>query len=131
MFVFGLTSDEVINFTRQRNYRSWDVYHSNSVLRQCVDQLINGFFNEDAGEEFRIIYDSLLVYNDEYFVLKDFASYIEAFSNLTDVYHERSTWNRMALVNIEEAGRFSSDRAIEEYAREIWKAKMNNPHPTR
>jgi starch phosphorylase len=126
MFVFGLTADEVIELTRQRNYRSWDVYHSNSALRQCVDQLINGFFDEDASEEFRIIYDSLLVYNDEFFVLKDFASYIEAFNTLTDVYHEQPTWRRMALVNIEEAGRFSSDRAIKEYAREIWKVKTSN-----
>ena len=126
MFVFGLTADEVIDITRQRNYRSWDVYHSNAALRQCVDQLINGFFNEDASEEFRVIYDSLLVYNDEFFVLKDFASYIEAFNKLTDVYHDRPTWSRMALVNIEEAGRFSSDRAIKEYAREIWKVKTGN-----
>ena len=121
MFVFGLTAEEVIDFGRQRNYRSWDVYHSNPALRQCVDQLINGFFNEDASEEFRIIYDSLLLYNDEFFVLKDFASYIEAFNNLTEAYHERPTWQRMALVNIAKSSRFSSDRAITEYAQEIWK----------
>ena len=124
MFVFGLTAEEVIDFGRQGNYRSWDVYHSNPALRQCVDQLINGFFNEDASDEFRIIYDSLLLFNDEFFVLKDFASYIEAFNNLSEAYHERPTWQRMALVNIAKSSRFSSDRAITEYAQEIWKVNL-------
>lgn len=122
MFVFGLTAGEVIRYNRERTYRSWDVYHTNSELQRVVDQLINGFF-EDASDEFRVIYDSLLLYNDEFFVLQDFAAYIEAFKNLQEEYSHPREWGRMSLINIAESGRFSSDRAIHEYADGIWKVR--------
>lgn len=126
MFVFGLTAGEVIRYNRERTYRSWDVYHANSELQCIVDQLINGFF-EEASEEFRVIYDSLLLYNDEFFVLQDFAAYIEAFKSLQAAYSHPKEWNRMSLINIAESGRFSSDRAIREYADGIWKVRARIP----
>lgn len=126
MFVFGLSAGEVIQYNRERTYRSWDVYHANPELQCIVNQLINGFFAE-VGEEFRVIYDSLLLYNDEFFVLQDFAAYIETFKNLQEAYSHPKEWNQMSLINIAESGRFSSDRAIREYADGIWKVRARIP----
>jgi starch phosphorylase len=85
-----------------------------------VDQLINGFFSE-AGGEFRMIYDSLLRDNDQFFVLKDFCPYTEGFNKLNLLYADKDRWYKTSLVNIANAGIFSSDRSIREYAEEIWK----------
>lgn len=123
IFIFGLNAQEVLSHIEQRNYRSWDIYHTNPDLRRVVDQLIHGFFLEDQSEEFRVIYDSLLLYKDEFFVLQDFDDYIKAFMTLQESYCHREQWSRMSLINIAESGRFSSDRAIREYAGEIWKVK--------
>lgn len=123
MFVFGLDAQEVLCYIDKRNYRSWDIYHSNPDLHRVVDQLINGFFNQDHCDEFRVIYDSLLLYNDEFFVLQDFSAYIEAFRKLQEAYSQPEQWSRMSLINIAESGRFSSDRSISEYAKDIWKVR--------
>lgn len=123
IFIFGLNAQEVLSHIEQRNYRPWDIYHTNPDLRRVVDQLIHGFFLEDQSEEFRVIYDSLLLYKDEFFVLQDFDAYVKAFMSLQESYGQREQWSRMSLINIAESGRFSSDRAICEYAREIWKVK--------
>ena len=123
MFVFGLDAQEVLRYIDKRNYRSWDIYHSNPDLHRVVDQLINGFFNQDHCDEFRVIYDSLLLYNDEFFVLQDFSAYIEAFRKLQEAYSQPEQWSRMSLINIAESGRFSSDRSISEYAKDIWKVR--------
>lgn len=84
-----------------------------------ADQLINGFFEGEAGE-FEPIYDSLIAYNDEYFVLKDFASYIEAQERIQKDYLNKRLWAEKAVTNIAHAGYFSSDRTIREYAEDIW-----------
>lgn len=120
MFIFGLMADEVLGYMREGGYKSFDQYYANSNLKLCVDQLVNGFF-ETAGEEFRVIFDSLLLYNDEFFVLKDFNAYLEAYERLQTCYADKEHWHRMALVNIAKSGVFSSDRTIREYADQIWK----------
>jgi len=122
IFIFGLTAEQVLDYTRNGGYKSWDEYHANSDVRTCVDQLNSGFF-DNMGEEFRVLFDSLLIYNDEFFVLKDFHSYIEMHNRLQSVYLNQQKWSGIALVNIANSGRFSSDRTIREYADWIWKIR--------
>ncbi|KLU60969.1 glycogen phosphorylase [Peptococcaceae bacterium CEB3] len=120
MFIFGLSAQEILDYIGKGGYKSLDQYYASPDLKVCVDQLVNGFF-ETAGEEFRVIFDSLLLYNDEFFVLKDFNSYLEAYQRLQRCYADKEHWRKMSLVNIAEAGVFSSDRTILEYAEQIWK----------
>ncbi|MDP4125599.1 MAG: glycogen/starch/alpha-glucan phosphorylase [Bacillota bacterium] len=122
IFIFGLNAEQVINYTRNGGYKPWDEYHANSDIRMCVDQLKSGFF-DNLGEEFRVLYDSLLIYNDEFFVLKDFESYLEIHSKLQKLYLNQDAWNRISLINIAESGIFSSDRTIRDYADWIWKIR--------
>ncbi len=122
IFIFGLTAEQVLNYPSHGGYKPWDEYHASSDIRMCVDQLSSGFF-DNMGEEFRVLYDSLMIYNDEFFILKDFHSYIEMHEKLQKLYVNQGDWNRISLVNIAESGVFSSDRAIREYADRIWKVK--------
>jgi len=121
-FIFGLTAEQVLNYTRNGGYKPWDEYHANSNVRMCVDQLNPDFF-DNIGEEFRVIYDSLMIYNDEFFVLKDFHTYIEMHEQLQKLHLDQKKWNQISLVNIAESGIFSSDRSIREYADWIWKIR--------
>ncbi|HWQ70988.1 MAG TPA: glycogen/starch/alpha-glucan phosphorylase [Desulfitobacteriaceae bacterium] len=122
IFIFGLTAEEVLTYIQNRNYRSWDEYYANQNLKLCLDQLVNGFF-DDPTEEFRLIFDALLIYGDDFFVLKDFNSYLEAYSKAESLYSDRENWSRKSLINIAEAGIFSSDRTIRQYADRIWRIK--------
>ncbi|WP_460000482.1 glycogen/starch/alpha-glucan phosphorylase [Paradesulfitobacterium aromaticivorans] len=122
IFIFGLTAEQVLNYTRDGGYKPWDEYHADADIRTCVEQLNGGFFPE-MSEEFRVLYDSLMIYNDEFFVLKDFRSYVNEYEKLQTVYTDTVGWNRMSLMNIAESGIFSSDRTIREYADRIWKIK--------
>ena len=120
IFIFGLTADEVLGYYREGGYKSLDLYYANPDLKLCVDQLVNGFF-ETSGQEFRVIFDSLLLYNDEFFVLKDFEAYIDTYKRLQTIYEQKDFWHSISLVNIAKSGVFSSDRTIKEYASQIWK----------
>jgi starch phosphorylase len=122
IFIFGLTAGQVLNYIHHGGYKPWDEYHANSDIRTCVDQLSSGFF-DNLGEEFRVLYDSLMIYNDEYFVLKDFHSYIKTHEKLQALHANQKDWNRVSLINIAESGIFSSDRTIREYADKIWKIR--------
>ncbi|HWQ89241.1 MAG TPA: glycogen/starch/alpha-glucan phosphorylase [Desulfitobacteriaceae bacterium] len=122
IFIFGLTAEEVLAYIYNGNYHSWDEYYGNQKLKRCLDQLVSGFL-EDPTEEFRLIFDSLLIYSDDFFVLKDFHSYLEAYKKVQLLYSERENWNRKSLINIAEAGKFSSDRTIRQYADRIWRIK--------
>lgn len=119
IYTFGLKADEVLNYTEKGGYLSREYYQHDARIRQTADQLINGFFEGEAGE-FEPIYDSLIAYNDEYFVLKDFASYIEAQERIQKDYLNKRLWAEKAVTNIAHAGYFSSDRTIREYAEDIW-----------
>jgi len=122
IFIFGLTAEQVLNYTRYGGYKPWDEYHANSDISTCVNQLCSGFF-DNMGEEFRALYDSLMIYNDEYFVLKDFCSYLQMHEKLQTLHLNLKKWNQISLVNIAESGVFSSDRTIREYADKIWKIR--------
>lgn len=118
--IFGLKAEQIMNFYQKGGYNSWEEYHTYPRLKKVVDQLINGFFSEAEGE-FRVIYDSLLRDNDEFFVLKDFCPYVEAWQRLNYLYGNQTAWQKTSLVNIAKAGIFAADRTIREYAEEIWR----------
>ncbi|MDR2296442.1 MAG: glycogen/starch/alpha-glucan phosphorylase, partial [Clostridiales Family XIII bacterium] len=120
MALFGLKIEQVMSFYRKGGYSAWDEYHGDSRIKRLVDQLIDGFF-PDAGSDFRDIYDSLLRDNDEYFVLKDFSSYMSAFGKLRALYGDEASWRRMSLRNIARSRCFTSDETIKKYDAEIWR----------
>lgn len=120
--IFGLKAEEVISYYNNRTYMAWDVYNSDVRVKTVLEQLVNGFFNNDR-EEFRPLYDYLLYNNDEFFVLKDFAAYADAQLKIEEKYKDKESWLTSSVVNIAHSGQFSSDRTIEEYARDIWKIK--------
>ncbi|MBZ9688942.1 glycogen/starch/alpha-glucan phosphorylase [Clostridium estertheticum] len=117
--LFGLTSEEVIEYYKNKNYRASDIYNSDMRLNTIVNQLINGFLQTNKME-FMSIYDSLIPHNDEFFVLKDFDSYVSAQSEIDKLFRQKSIWQKMAIINIAKSGIFSSDNTIKQYAKEIW-----------
>ncbi len=120
-FIFGLSADEVMKYEKDGGYNPWDVVNSNQNVRRVLTQLINGTYSEDT-ELFRDLYDSLTK-EDVYFTLKDFDSYAEAQRRVDEAYRNEEGWARMAMMNTACAGKFSSDRTIEEYVKDIWKLK--------
>lgn len=120
IFLFGLSAEEVLDYQNNGGYHSLEYYHHDARIREIVDQLVNGFF-PDTDNHFNEVYDTLLGHNDQYFVLKDFASYAEAHLEVSRKYLDRGKWLRMSLVNIAQSGYFSSDRTVREYADDIWK----------
>lgn len=127
IFIFGMNADEVISEYSRNDYNPWDIYNMNSDVRAVMNMLINGTLDKDT-ELFRELYDSLLNgcngnRADEYFVLKDFASYAEAQERLDKAYRDKEKWAEMAIRNTACSGKFSSDRTIKEYAEEIWDLK--------
>lgn len=122
IIIFGLTSDEVLNYYKTCNYSSLDIYNSDNRIKRILDDLINGKYSEDRNK-FRDIYDSLLIYNDEFFVLKDFNDYIKAQEIVDKLYRNQEKWQKICAINISHSGIFSSDRTIREYSKEIWNTK--------
>ena len=130
IFTFGLSVSEVLNRYREGNYNSFDIYNSNYKLRRILDTMRGNFFKDSKHDEFMPIFDSLTRDNDEYFVLEDFDSYIEAMNKVMDTYRsDQQKWLSMAAVNIAKSGRFSSDETIKQYADEIWNLKENKIRP--
>ncbi len=121
-FIFGLSADEVMKYEREGGYNPWDIYNSNQNVRRVLTQLINGMYSPDDPERFRDLYDALTK-EDIYFILKDFDSYAEAQRRVDAAYRDTSAWARMAMMNTACAGKFSSDRTIEEYVKDIWHLK--------
>ena len=121
IMLFGLTAQQVIEYYKNKNYRASDIYNSDVRLSIIVNQLINGFLDSNKME-FMSIYDSLIPHNDEFFVLKDFDSYVKAQGEIDRLFRQKSVWQQMAVVNIAKSGIFSSDNTIKQYAKEIWKA---------
>ncbi len=117
--IFGLSAEEVIDFEHNSQYRPREIYENDLRVRRVVDQLINGTYTQEDPNIFRELYDMLLS-KDEYFILKDFASYADAQRKIDEKYRDRRAWNKSALINIASAGKFSSDRTIEEYVQDIW-----------
>ena len=124
-FLFGLSSDEVIAYENNGQYNPWDIYQQDEEVRIVLDQLINGFYSPQDPELFREIYNSLLERRgggkaDQYFILKDFRSYEEAQKRVEEAYKNKPKWAKAAMLNVAHSGKFSSDRTIEEYVKDIW-----------
>lgn len=119
-FLFGLTAEEVV--MRRSTYRPQELYERDADLRQAINQLLEGHFSPDNPELFHPIVRSLLDV-DWFFVLADYASYVACQDRVSATYRDREKWTRMAVLNVARAGFFSSDRAIREYAENIWNAK--------
>ena len=123
-FIFGLSSDEVIAYEHNGQYNPRDIYNSDTDIRAVLTQLVDGTYSQGNFEEFRDIYNSLLDGQggrpDMYFILKDFRSYAEAQERVEAAYKDEKKWARSAMLNTAKSGKFSSDRTIEEYAKEIW-----------
>ena len=118
--IFGLRSEEVDRCRREHCYFSWDAYNGDWRIKRVVDQLVDGTFCGLSGN-FEGIYDNLMRANDEFFVLKDFKSYVDAWDNLQNLYTDREKWDKISLHNTAKSGFFSSDRTIKQYAKDIWK----------
>ena len=125
MFIFGASSDEIINWENQGGYNPMEIFNSDQEIRRVLMQLINGSYSPQNPELFRDIYNSLLNTQssdraDTYFILKDFRSYAEAEDRIDKAYRDEKWWARTAILNTASSGKFSSDRTIEEYVRDIW-----------
>ena len=118
-FIFGLSADQVMEHEKNGNYNPRDVYNNNQDVRQVLTQLVNGFYSPENPELFRALYDALLE-KDTYFTLLDFDSYKEAHNRIDAAYRDEEHWARTAMLQTASAGKFSSDRTIEEYAKEMW-----------
>ena len=121
-FIFGLSAEEVMKYEREGGYNPMDIYNNNQAVRRVLTQLIDGTYAPDDPDRFRDLYDSLTK-EDVYFILKDFDSYAEAQQKVDKAYQDEKGWAKMAMLNTACAGKFSSGRTIEEYAKEIWKLK--------
>ena len=125
MFIFGMSSDEVISHENRHDYNPVDVYNNDAELRKVVNQLVDGTYSPNDHELFRELYNSLLNSQqgqvaDRYFILADFRSYANAQQKINDYYKNKSAWRKSALLNIAHVGKFSSDRTIQEYVDDIW-----------
>ena len=118
-FIFGLSAEQVMEYEKNGNYNPRDVYNNNQDVRQILTQLVNGFYSPENPELFRALYDALLE-KDTYFTLLDFDSYKEAHNRIDAAYRDEQHWARTAMLQTASAGKFSSDRTIEEYAKEMW-----------
>lgn len=124
-FIFGLSSDEIIRYEREGGYDPMEIFRSDSEIRRVLMQLINGYYSPNDPELFRDIYDSLLNTQssdraDTYFILKDFRSYADARGRIDQAYRDKAWWAKAAMLNVACSGKFTSDRTIEEYVRDIW-----------
>jgi starch phosphorylase len=117
--LFGLKVEEVYEYYRNGHYNAYEVYNSSPELKRVVDQLVNGFFPV-SKEEFLPIADRLLRFNDEFFILKDFADYCDAQARIGQSYRDQASWLKMSLANIACSGVFSADYTIDKYASGIW-----------
>ena len=109
--LFGLSSEEIENAKLMGTYNAWDEYHKDIRIKEIIDSL---------SSNFRIVTDNIMRGNDEYFVLKDFDDYLTKWKELINTYSDKITWRKMSLINTAKSGFFSSDRAINEYAKDIW-----------
>lgn len=120
IFIFGLTAEQV-EARRAAGYNPWDCYNANAELREAIDQIANNLFSPDAPGLFQPLLDRLLYQeHDPYMVLADYAAYVECQQRVSRTYRDERLWTRMSILNTANMGKFSSDRTIGEYAKQIW-----------
>jgi starch phosphorylase len=123
MFIFGLTAEQVIHYYTHGGYSCQDLYHGDPRIRRVIDELLLSADFSRENSELHDLYYSVMMSNDEFFVLKDFDAYVEAQELVDLTYRNQKEWLRKAIINIAHSGKFSSDRTIAEYATEIWKLR--------
>lgn len=124
-FIFGLSSDEVMNYEKNGGYNPYDIYNNDEEIRRVVNQLVDGTYANGNTEKYRDLYNCLLNNKgsdrpDMYFILKDFRAYAQAQEKVEEAYRDKEGWAKKALLNTACCGKFSSDRTIEEYVSDIW-----------
>ena len=124
-FIFGMSSDEVIEHEQKRDYNPMDIFNQDQDIRKVLMELNNGFYSPNDPELFRDLYNSLLntqctQFADTYFILADFRSYAEAQKRVMEAYKDEEGWAKSAILNVANSGKFSSDRTIQEYVDDIW-----------
>ncbi len=119
-FIFGLKVKDIEDIKASGSYHPRDLYNSNQSIRRFLDSLFNGPWCEGIPNRFRGIFDEIMNHNDEYYILLDFASYINECKKIEDYYLNTEAWFKSTLINIAMSGYFSSDRTIEEYNKDIW-----------
>ena len=124
-FIFGMSSEEVMAYEANGGYEPEEIYKNDPDIHKIVDQLVDGTFSNGDKEMFKEIHDSFLKPSygraDQYFILKDFRSYAETQQRVNKAYQDKAHWAKMAMLNTACSGKFTSDRTIEEYVRDIWK----------
>jgi starch phosphorylase len=128
-FLFGLTAEQVVQ-RKAGGYRPRDVYESNPELRETLDLIGSGLFSNGDRDLFQPLVQSLLD-RDEYMLLADYQPYLDAQQRVSDAWRDRREWTRMSILNCARVGRFSSDRSIREYCRQIWNVRPGEPHGSR
>jgi glycogen phosphorylase len=106
---------------RSKGYNSWDFYHKHPPLKKAIDMIKSGFFSKSKVFLFKPIIESLLDQGDIYMLLADYKSYIDCQQQVSKTYKNKKQWTRMSICNVASTGKFSSDRTISEYAKDIWK----------
>jgi len=134
IFIFGMTVDEV-DALNKKGYNALDYYNANKELKQVIDMIQSGYFSKGNPDAFKDVTDNLL-YHDRFLTLADFDAYVTAQDKVSATYTNPTLWAKMAIHNIASSGKFSSDRTISEYARDIWgveptHAKLPDPHSTK
>jgi starch phosphorylase len=120
-FLFGLTAEEVER-RKAEGYTPRSIYESNPELRETIDVIDSGFFSDGDRGLFHPLIESLIT-RDDYMLLADYQAYVDCQQRVSDAYADRSNWTRMSILNTARVGRFSSDRSIREYCRDIWKVR--------
>lgn len=123
IIIFGMEAREILNYMQFGGYSSIEEYNKNWRIKRVIEDLVNGTYSSDKGL-FKPIYDNLILYNDEFFVLKDFQSYLEAQDKINNLYKDKYNWQKICGINIAHSGIFSSDRTIKEYATDIWGSEL-------
>ena len=124
-FIFGLSSEEVINYENNGGYHPYEIYENDKDIHDVLDELVDGTYADVDHELYKDLYQSLLFGDtgsqaDMYFILKDFRSYAEAHEKVAKAYQDTKKWAKMAMTNTAGCGKFSSDRTIQEYVDDIW-----------
>lgn len=122
IFIFGLKTPEVMAL-KEEGYNPWDIYNENEALKRVIDMIDGGYFAPDDPDRFKPIVDSILRGPDQYLLLKDFQSYVDCQMDVDEAYLDQKSWTTKAILNVARVGKFSSDRTIHSYAKDIWNVK--------
>lgn len=125
IIIFGLNAEEVMNYERYGGYNSKEIFNRDPIINKIVNSLINGYF-QVPNCEFINIYKHLIDKNDEYFIFKDFHFYVNAQEKAEALYKNYKKWQEMSVINIAHSGRFSSDKTMGNYSKEIWNTRKVN-----